>query len=284
MRVVWGGQSIQVPAIKLFVNRVTHFFLRWLTPVSFLTADCPKYGLKFRFHIHDIIGRDIYYKYGVYYEDFLTEFLLKRLGLKDEDIVLDIGASIGWFSLVLSTGARPITYAFEPSPQTYRLLSENVVLNDRSNVVPVNMAVDESSGRKPFFLYKDCNQGRHSLIKAPKHVSSVDVDSVALDDFMDGKGLEGEAVKLIKIDTEGNELRILKGAEKTLPRVANILSEFTPALVSRGGEDPAEYAKILGRHGFKGYEVSMDGTLSEADFGRILAEPAKAYNIFWTRD
>lgn len=274
----------EVFVIKLFINRLKHFFLRWFTPVSFLTADCPKYGLKFRFHIHDIIGRDIYYKYGVYYEDFLTEFLLARLALRDEDVILDVGASIGWFSLVLSTGARPRTYAFEPSPQTYRLLAGNVALNGRRNIVPVNMALDESGGRKPFFLYKDCNQGRHSLIRAPKHVSSVEVDVVTLDDFMARNGLEGKPVKLIKIDTEGNELRILKGAEKTLPRVANLLSEFTPALVSRGGEDPAEYAKILGGHGFKGYEVSAAGTLAEADFGRILAAPARAYNIFWTRD
>jgi len=271
-------------AIRLFVNRVKHFLLRWFTPVSFLTADCPKYGLRFRFHIHDIIGRDIYYKYGVYYEDFLTEFLLKRLALKDKDLVLDIGASIGWFSLVLSTGARPRIYAFEPSPQTYRLLAENILLNDKGNVIPVNMAVDESGGRKPLFLYKDCNQGRHSLIKAPKHISSVEVASVSLDDFISRNALEGKAVKLLKIDTEGGELRVLKGAERTLPRVANILSEFTPALVGRGGGAPAEYAEILGRHGFKGYEVSAQGTLSEADFSRILAAPAKAYNIFWTRD
>lgn len=271
-------------AIKLFINRVKHFVLRWFTPVSFLTADCPKYGLKFRFHIHDIIGRGIYYKYGVYYEDFLTEFLLKRLALRDEDLVLDVGASIGWFSLVLSTGARPRTYAFEPSPQTYRLLAENIALNDRRNVTPVNMAVDESSGKKTFFLYKDSNQGRHSLIKAPKHVSSVEVDAVALDDFMARNGLEGKPIKLVKIDTEGNELKILKGAKKTLPFVANILSEFTPAIVSRGGEAPAEYAEILKGHGFKGYEVLMDGTLTEADFGRIMSAPAKAYNIFWTKD
>ncbi|HNT98913.1 MAG TPA: FkbM family methyltransferase [Elusimicrobiales bacterium] len=273
-----------MPAIKLFINRVKHFILRWFTPVSFLTADCPKYGLKFRFHVHDIIGRDIYYKRGVYYEDFLTEFLLKRLGLKDEDLVLDIGASIGWFSLVLSTAARPRVYAFEPSAQTFRLLSENILLNDKGNVIPVNLAVDSASGRKPFFLYKDCNQGRHSLIKAPKHVSSVEVACVSLDDFVSRNALEGKAIKLVKIDTEGSELRILKGAEKTLPRVANILSEFTPALVSRGGGDPSEYAAILRRHGFKGYEVSAQGTLSEADLGLILAAPAKARNIFWTRD
>lgn len=272
-----------MPAIKLFINRVTHFFLRWFTPVSFLTADCRKYDLKFRFHIHDIVGRDIYYKYGVYGEDFLTEFLLKRVALKDEDIVLDVGANIGWFSLVLSTGAKPRTYAFEPAPLTYRLLSENILLNDRGNVVPVNMAVDDAGGKKSLFLYKHCNQGRHSLIRAPKHVASVEVDSITLDDFMSRNGLEGKPVKLIKVDTEGNDFNVLKGAEKTLPMVANILSEFIPALMSRGGQDPAEYAGLLGRHGFKGYEVSAQGTLSEADFGRILANPVQGYNIFWTR-
>ncbi|MDT8287588.1 MAG: FkbM family methyltransferase, partial [Elusimicrobiales bacterium] len=225
-----------------------------------------------------------YYKHGVYYEDFLTEFLLGRLGLTDGDIVMDVGANIGWFSLVLSTGARPAVYAFEPAARSYRLLCENIRLNGKTNVVPVNMAVDAAAGRKALFLYKDCNQGRHSLIKAPKHVASVEVDSTTLDDFMSRNDMTDRAVKFIKIDTEGNELNVLKGAEKTLPRVANILSEFTPALVSRGGQDPAEYAGLLGRHGFKGYEVSMDGALSEADFGRMLAEPARAYSIFWTRN
>ncbi|MGH8579179.1 MAG: hypothetical protein ACREVK_03315, partial [Gammaproteobacteria bacterium] len=77
-----------------------HLFYRFIAHKKFLVAACPKYGLKFKFFIRDGVGRDIYYKYGVYCEDFITDYLLKRLDLRDEDLVIDIGSNIGWYSLV----------------------------------------------------------------------------------------------------------------------------------------------------------------------------------------
>ena len=64
---------------RLSFNRLKHLFYRFIVHKKFLVADCPKYGLKFKFFIRDGVGRDIYYKYGVYSEDFVTDYLLKNL-------------------------------------------------------------------------------------------------------------------------------------------------------------------------------------------------------------
>ena len=170
----------------LFINRLKQLFFRFFWKNKTLTATAKKYQLTFRFNVNDGIGGDIYYKYGVYAEDYITSFLLKEIDIQDKDLILDIGANIGWYSLVLSYKARPTIYSFEPEPRNFSFLSQNVRINGRTNINPVNAAVDNKPGVMQLHLYKNHNQGRHSFIRHKKSIGTVDVKTIVVDEFLRG--------------------------------------------------------------------------------------------------
>ena len=76
---------------RLFLNRLKHFFFRVTHTRKYLVASCKPYDIKVKFAIADGLGRDIYYKYGVYSEDYITRFLLNDFDLKKGDLVIDTG-------------------------------------------------------------------------------------------------------------------------------------------------------------------------------------------------
>src|SRR5271154_5611427 len=94
-------------SLKLFNNHLKHIFFSVFTNKKTLVAYCEKYDMKFRFHIKDGGGRDIYYKKGFYSEDYITSFLLEKIGINDSDLIIDIGGNIGWYSIVLSHKSKP---------------------------------------------------------------------------------------------------------------------------------------------------------------------------------
>lgn len=129
--------------------------------------------------------------------------------------VLDVGAQTGFYSLLLSklVGPKGKVIAFEPLPANFRLLEENVRLNSLENVTLRNRAVAEVSGEMKF----EFPHHEPTLIGGPvlegdsRDFFAVEVDS--LDDFL-GEG--GLPVHFIKIDVEGAEVEVLRGARRML--------------------------------------------------------------------
>jgi FkbM family methyltransferase len=265
----------------LLFNRIKHAFFSFTGLNKFLIADCKPYGLKFKFQIADGLGRDIYYKKGVYAEDYITRFLSERLSLNDKDLILDIGANIGWYSLVLSTAAKPTIVAFEPDTVNYKLLSENLKMNGKENVKAFNKAVSDHEGTLTLHLYKGYNTGRHSFIKQKNSVGIVDVPIVTLDNFLLKEDFGHGPVKLLKIDIEGYELTALQNAPHTLLRTQHILSEFSPEMMKAAGQDPMEYIRLLEHSGFHLQIIDEQG-LHKPDFGQIIAT-LQQVNLFGTR-
>ncbi len=176
---------------RLFINHIKHFFYSVFTTKKSLIAYAEKYNLKFKFYISDVIGRDIYYKQGVYSEDYITSFLLEKTGIHDNDLIIDIGANIGWYSLVLSSKNAPQVLAFEPAPFNYSLLMENIEMNKKKNIHAYNLAVSDAPGKMTLHLYKNYNLGRNSFIKQKNSVSTSEVDTIRLDSFLKEKGGRG---------------------------------------------------------------------------------------------
>ena len=267
---------------KLFVNRIKHVFYRFVWPKKFLIADADKYGLKFKFSIRDGIGTDIYYKWGVYSEDYITQYILNEIGIHDGDLILDIGANIGWYSLVLSYSAKPQVFAFEPEPNNFKLLSENVAMNHRDNITVVNAAVDNKEGIMQLHLYKDYNQGRHSFIKHEKSKVTVDVKTIVLDKFLRENGVSEKKIKFLKIDIEGYEFTALRGASHALTLTENVLSEFSPGIMEQINEDAMKYVEYMNGFGFRAFEMSPAG-LHPADFNKLVQNKEGVYNILWRK-
>lgn len=265
----------------LFINRLKHFFYRITGTKKFLMADCKPYGLKFRFQLMDGIGRDIYYKFGVYSENHISQWLLKNLNIKDDDLIIDIGANIGWYSLTLSSKNKPRIVAFEPDTINFNTLEENIRLNGKDNVIAFNKAISDKEGVLTLYLYKNYNPGRHSFIKQANSVGTAEVPIVPLDGFLQKEGFGEGPIKLIKIDIEGYEYTALKAAVQTLGRAKHILTEFSPYMMRDIGQEPMDYINLLQSAGFKLKLIDEKG-LSEADFATIIRENQQV-NLFGSK-
>ena len=275
------GQFHEMNATTSLARRLQYLASRYLLRKKFLIAYAEPYDTHFKFSIRDGIGKDIYYKWGVYSEDFITRYILEQVGITDSDLVLDIGANIGWYSLVLSSRQHPTILAFEPDPTNFSLLKENIALNKRTTVKAFNLAIAGREGTMQLFLYKKYNQGRHSLIAGPKSGQSVSVQTVVLDRFLQQQELGNRPIKFLKIDIEGFEFTALKGARETLSRTEFVLSEFSPAIMQQINESPMEFVWFMEGFGFKGYELT-DQWMGKANFDMMI-EKGEVYDILWKR-
>jgi FkbM family methyltransferase len=170
--------------------------------------------------------------------------------VKEDDIVIDIGAHIGVFTIYAASKARRgKVFAFEPFPGNYAMVLENIGLNSTGNVVPFNAAVAGSGGKKMLFLSEEnvC----HSLYRFDRQgEKSVPVESMTLAQIIEKNGIR--RVDLLKIDCEGAEYDILMGADDaTLGKIDKISMEYHNIDESRTAGHMKRFLEG------KGYSVEM---------------------------
>jgi FkbM family methyltransferase len=160
-------------------------------------------------HIGDI-STELLFK-GVH-EPMSTQ-VFKRL-INEGDCVVDVGANIGYFTLLAArlVGQSGRVFAFEPSQDNMVELENNLAINNFCNVTTSLSALSDYNGRSKFFM-STSESARHSLIQTHEHDAEAVVNVQKLDDVIDYKHIP---VHFLKTDTEGNELAVLKGAEQTI--------------------------------------------------------------------
>lgn len=188
------------------------------------------------------------------YEPFETELIKKEI--KPGDVVLDIGANIGYYTLIFAklVGGNGKVYAFEPDPTNFTLLNKNVEINGYENVVLVPKAVSNRSGKLKLYL-SETNKGDHRIYNSYDGRKFVEIEGVKLDEYF--KDYSGK-IDLIKMDIQGAESIALQGMSELLKKnkSVKILSEFCPLYLKGAGTEPSEYLKLLLEHGFKLYEIN----------------------------
>ena len=152
--------------------------------------------------------------------------LLKRVLLPGMTFV-DVGANIGLYSVAAAklVGHTGRVYAFEPEPRNYLLLQRHLVMNEVRNVTIENVAVGSENAEQTLTISKNA-LGTHSLLKRRQKSfqEEVKVEVIRLDDYFEG--IPGK-IDVLKIDAEGYEPFVLKGAERLLARVELLLFEYT---------------------------------------------------------
>ena len=128
--------------------------------------------------------------------------------------VLDIGAHIGIYSLNLYRTAKTI-YAFEPEKNNYNQFIKNVKSNYINNIHVYNKAVSNEKKNSVKLFLSEFNKGLHSLYLRNTNKYQV-VNTTTVDSFV--RQYKVENIKLIKIDVEGSELDVLKGARITVTK------------------------------------------------------------------
>lgn len=181
-------------------------------------------------------------------------YYIKDVNLKKGDIVIDIGANLGIFSIYLGLLYPDITiYAFEPVKQTYDNLVKNIEINNVKNVKVFNLAVTKD-GRdlKMYYLQeipgssfiedvKDTETSIRQFNKAQNKRHEI-VKSTTLDDIL--KDNKIKKVKLLKIDCEGSEDEILRASEK-LSDIEHIIGEIH---YGQGSETTESLKKYLSQY------------------------------------
>ena len=146
---------------------------------------------------------------GVLYER--ASALLAVTALRPGDIAIDIGAHVGFFSILyrLATGPEGMVFAFEPLPETFSRLQNNLAFNEFSNVHPIPLALSDRCGVETFHINPQ-NEGESTLL-ARGNSASCKVNVSTLDTcFAEGFS---QRPRLMKLDVEGVELRVLQGGQ-----------------------------------------------------------------------
>lgn len=213
------------------------------------------------------------------YEEHETDMVKKIIN--KGDTVIDIGANIGYYTLMFAklVGNDGKVFAFEPELSNYNLIKKNVEINGYKNVVIEHKAVSNKNEKIKLYLSED-NKGAHTLVK-DKTKNFLEIDSVRLDDYF--KEYEGK-VDFIKMDIEGAEMEALKGMSLTLVKMSNIklMTEYNPYLLKKIGINPKEYLELLKKSGFKLYHLDKKQTkLIDNDLARFLKKylPEKRINV-----
>jgi FkbM family methyltransferase len=130
--------------------------------------------------------------------------------LRPGDVVYDVGGHHGYHSLLASklVGDRGKVYIFEPLPENRKKIAGVVSANNCSNCTVVPVAVSDRIGRTPLFLGTDDSQP--SILTKPG--SSLMVETTTLDDF----AARHRRPSLVKVDVEGAEYAVLRGARRLL--------------------------------------------------------------------
>ena len=174
-------------------------------------------GLKFKVYPNNDIGQVLFIS-GVYEPNSLL--VMKRL-LKKGSVFLDIGANAGLFTLAASrwVGPQGSVIAFEPSSREFFTLTENISLNQLSNVKVEPIAISNTSGVGALKIAVGQHNGQNTLCQefAYEGVCSGVTEQVVLktlDQYVEEQQIS--AIDLIKLDIEGAEYSAFQGGQKTL--------------------------------------------------------------------
>lgn len=194
-------------------------------------------------------GLGLFLRMSGEFEPLQTADFLKTV--KRGDTVMDIGANIGYYTVLASklVGKSGKVYAFEPDRENYILLLKNLALNGCKNVVPVKTALGEKKGRVRF--YEDpANPGESSLAKSRNTNHSI-VSVTTLDSFAAENKIKRPQV--IKMDVEGGEVSVLIGGKNTLKKTKHLVlySECNPASLLRFARNTDDFITTLITIGFK---------------------------------
>ncbi len=180
-------------------------------------------------------------------------------------VFVDVGAHVGQYTLVASPIVGPTggVHAFEPDPDTFSLLARNVAANQLRNVHANREALFSEERKQSLFLSSVADVGSNSLaLPARPARESSEVECLTLDGYLRARGVT--RVDVMKIDVEGAEYHVLRGATDQLAGNDKpvILIEFEEERQTAFGYSCAKLADLLRSYGYSLVRVGK-GALDE---------------------
>lgn len=228
-----------------------------------------RYGLRYSLEPSDDLA--LYFLHRGWFEEAEQEFC--RTYVRPGMTVVDVGAYIGVYACFLATlvGPHGRVHAFEPFPRSFERLTQNIAHNGLTNVFANRQAVSSGHGVHPIYVYAPPFESLNSLVHAERirkggvlrSGTHMVVDTISLDDYCEARGIP--RIDLLKLDAEGAEADILKGAQGLLheQRMGAVLFEV--------GTRGVAVVECLKGHGFRFFAIAGDGALApvtESEVGR----------------
>lgn len=188
------------------------------------------------------------------WEPTITHYILQSLEDLNCRSFVDIGANLGYFSVLVSKlNPESMVYSYEPMPYLYASLKRNIEINELSNIEAIQSAISDKVGSLEIFEGHPLNSGNCGVHKVSESKDGIQVNSILLLSQIPKMKYQP---RIIKIDTEGSEDRILFQLEeliKILPKDIEFLVEINPHLIGKQkANDILE--QFLG-FGFKAYQM-----------------------------
>jgi FkbM family methyltransferase len=191
-------------------------------------------------------------------------------------IIFDVGGHQGITTQWFSRKARHV-HTFEPMPENVDTIRTALAVRGIKNVTVHPVAVSDHVGIGDFHIYQ--TRGHNSLARtnASGYRYSIPTETTMLDDFADENGIE--SIDFLKIDVEGFELEVLKGATKLLSarRIGCLLFEADIFLLSSIGKSAGSIYDLLVAHGYEVTNLDQQAVtrkeVAESQYGDFLARP-----------
>jgi len=165
------------------------------------------------------------YDFNIFLNPFFHEYditLFVYSILQEGDVFIDVGAHGGLYTILASkkVGSRGQVISVEPNPENLKFLELNLKLNKLNNVRIIPKAAGEQK-QKIVLFYRSEDTALTSTLRSTKSSKCIEVETTTLDHITE----EFDFVKMIKIDTEGYDMKVLKGAKRTLPKTHYLVVE-----------------------------------------------------------
>lgn len=190
-------------------------------------------------------------------EPFSTDFVKKII--KENEIVIDIGANIGYYALLEARLAnKGKTYCIEPIPTNINLLKRSIELNNYKNMDVFQYAMGDKNGKSKMYVYDKCNWCSLTKNVDATIIDEIEVPTITLDKFVECYVCQYPT--FIRMDVEGYEYQIIKGAFKILEsnKPLKLCIELHPHLMSK--ENMIELLNILKQRDFKVKAIFEDAS------------------------
>jgi len=188
--------------------------------------------------------------------------LIKLAGIHDPDIIIDIGANVGFFSkLCRDLFPKSKIFSFEPVPRIFKCLSNNFRYDKNTKIF--NLAVSDFNGKAKMNFDE-----QNSAISGISVNGDIEVKTMILDDFIKENNID--RIDILKIDTEKHEANVLRGASDALSKTKYLFIEIQ--IENNENYTISSLLKLLSTEkydfqlvGFRNYNDTSEGRMSIMD-------------------
>jgi FkbM family methyltransferase len=215
--------------------------------ISYIRYINPKYIFFFKL-------KDLIYEYPLP--------IIMATIIKEGDIVVDIGANSGQYTIFLSklVSQKGKVYAFEPDPRSFLFLKHRT--RKLKNVIIERYAVDNKKSKIKFYL--DKFRGWSTIYKdaTVSPITCLEIDMISLDEYF--YNLKDE-IALIKMDVQGAEFLVLEGMKNLIKKVKAIIFEYWPDGLKASGIEPLILLSKLEMNNFKLFYIDENLNIKSID-------------------